>query len=119
MVNKWVVLDLWRRLRLTSVRIDRIVFVATPNDVPEKIPRREIFIVGNHEYQKWALFLCPCGFNHKLILNLQTHVAPSWQFSFGSQGPSLHPSIDSLTTRRCHFWLREGRASWVRKSRTT
>jgi hypothetical protein len=44
-------IDLWRRLRLTSPRIKTVEFVDSPTDVPDKIERQTLFVVGSSEFQ--------------------------------------------------------------------
>ncbi len=110
-------IDLWRRLRLTSPRIKTVEFVDSPTDVPDKIERQTLFVVGSSEFQKWVIFECPCGHPHRLAVSLQRSHRPSWQLSFDKNGPSLFPSVDSMGKRRCQFWLRNGRVRWVRRLR--
>ena len=107
-------IDLWRRLRLTRPRIDNVIYVAGPTDVPDNIDRHTLVVVGSHEFQKWAMLECPCGRGHRLAVSLQRSHRPSWRLTVGAAGPSLFPSIDSRRKRRCHFWLRDGRVRWAR-----
>jgi len=108
-------IDLWRRLRLTHPRIATVAYVASPTDVPDDIDRHTLIVVGNDEFQKWAMLECPCGHGHRLAISLQRGHRPSWRLAVGRPGPSLFPSIDSRLERRCHFWLRDGRVRWVRR----
>lgn len=116
-MTKGRAIDLWRRLRLTHPRIDTVVYIESPMDVPEDIDRQTLVVVGNREFQKWAMLECPCGRGHRLAVSLQRSHRPSWRLSFDDGGPSLFPSIDSVADRRCHFWLRDGRVRWVRRFR--
>lgn len=105
--------DWWRRRRLGVPRIDRIEYMTSPNDLPDQISRRVVYVVGNSAYQKWAMFMCPCGTGHLITLNLQVTRTPSWSFRRDDTGPSISPSVDSYGDRRCHFWLRGGRVTWA------
>jgi hypothetical protein len=106
--------DLWRRLRVTRPRIKHVSFVESPSDVPDDLPRQGLVVVGMPEYPKWAVFECPCGRGHRLMLSLQRGHRVSWRLRLGARGPSLSPSIDLIADFRCHFWLHEGRVRWVR-----
>jgi hypothetical protein len=108
------VLDAWRRLRVTSPRIKRVMFVDSATDAPEEIQRQTLVVVGDRNYQKWAMLHCPCGHGHRLALSLQRGQRPVWYLRFDRGGPTLSPSVDSVTNRRCHFSLDEGRVRWVR-----
>lgn len=106
-------IDLWRRLRLTRPRIDEVVYVESPTDVPEDIGRHTLVVVGTPAYQKWAMLECPCGHGHRLAVSLQRSHETYWRLVLDDGQPSLVPSIDSLADRRCHFVLRNGRVRWV------
>jgi Family of unknown function (DUF6527) len=47
------------------------------------------------------------------MLNLDASRRPRWQVT--NLAPlTVAPSIDAITaTRRCHFWVRDGRIRWV------
>lgn len=107
--------DWWRRRRWTTACYPDVTYFSSRSEVPELPSRRELAVVGSPERPKWAIFVCPCGHGHAIAVNLSPARRPSWRLEEGEGGPSLHPSVDSLTDeRRCHFWLREGRIQWVR-----
>lgn len=109
------VIDWWRRRRWTTARYVDITYVSSRTEVPELPARRSVMVVGSPERPKWIVFACPCGHGHDIAVNLAPARRPAWRLTHGGQGPTLHPSIDSLTAeRRCHFWLRDGRVQWVR-----
>lgn len=114
---RWGATDTWRRLRLGRPRLDVVAFYETRVDVPDELDRNVVAIVGAPERPKWAVFECPCGRGHQLLVDLQHSHKRHWQIALGSRGPTVHPSIDSRTTFRCHFWLGEGRVWWVRRHR--
>lgn len=105
-------MDWWRRRRWTRPRIDRILCVATMDEVPDPIPRHVLAVVRTPDQLKWAVFECPCGFGHQIMVNLDRRHKSAWSLTH-TKPPSLHPSVDFLGQRRCHFWLRGGRVSWV------
>jgi hypothetical protein len=107
-------IDWWRRRRWTKPRIKQVVVYPTRAEVPEQVRRQTLALVGSHEQPKWAVFECPCGRGHQLVVNLSPRMKPFWQLSRSDGGPTLSPSIDSFSPYHCHFWLRRGRVSWAR-----
>ncbi len=62
---------------------------------------------------KWAVMACPCGQGHTIDLNLAHGDREQWKIDVWPQ-PSISPSVDIKDpSRRCHFWLRDGRVRWV------
>lgn len=107
-------IDWWRRRRWTKARYPRLDYFSSHSDVAELPPRRTLAVVGNPDLAKWAIFACPCGHGHSIILNLSPIRRSAWQLKVSKSGPSLYPSVDSLTDeRRCHFWLRDGKVHWA------
>jgi hypothetical protein len=105
--------DWWRRRRLTDARIRVTRLYDSRADVPDELPRHVVALVGAEGHLKWAIFECPCGRGHQLMLPLQPGSRPHWRFSETPSGPELHPSVDSMTAYRCHFLLLGGRVHWV------
>ena len=70
-----------------------------------------MYIVGDPS--KWLVMECPCGTGHRLSVNLATHAQPRWTVTETGGGVSVTPSLDvKQPSRRCHFWIREGRVRW-------
>ena len=105
---------LWQRLHVGRPSLAEVRYVASPADVPDRLSRRELVVVGTDAFPKWAVFNCPCGRGHRIMLSLQRSHLPHWRLELGGHGPSLWPSVHSVTAYRCHFWLRDGRVRWVR-----
>jgi hypothetical protein len=111
-------IDWWRRRRWTSARYPDLNYVASRSDVAELPARRTVMVVGSPERPKWAVFACPCGHGHGIAVNLSPARLPAWSLTDGDHGPTLYPSVDSVTDgRRCHFWLRDGRVHWAHDER--
>lgn len=108
------VIDWWRRRRWTKARYPRLAYFSGRSETTELPPRRTLAVIGSPNRPKWAVFACPCGNGHSIAINLSPARRPVWRLKVEKKGPSLHPSVDSLTDeRRCHFWLREGRVHWA------
>jgi hypothetical protein len=107
--------DLWRRRRLSRPKIDRIVRYTELPDLPTDLDRHALAVCGPPDAPKWAAFECPCGRGHRIVVNLRAERSPRWRLG-DADGPglSLWPSIDSHAEVRCHFWLEDGRVTWVK-----
>jgi len=106
--------DQWRRRRWSTPRYTTVRRCARMSDLPQLPPRRTVIVVGPPEREQWVVFTCPCGHQHRIVLNLSAHRHPRWALTLDEDEPSLYPSIDSKTEqRRCHFWLKAGRVQWA------
>jgi hypothetical protein len=105
-------IDWWRRRRWTRPRISTVRHFASMADVPASLPRHELVLIGAPDRLKWALFECPCGNGHRLVVNLDAVRTPKWTIALTPR-PTLSPSVDVRDRRRCHFLLQEGRVRWV------
>jgi hypothetical protein len=105
-------IDIWRRLRITKPRYRHVDYYASQSEVPGSIRRHTIAIVGTVSAPKWALFECPCGTNHRVVLNLAPSQWPCWTIEKRDAGINMAPSVDVREGRRCHYWVRGGRVTW-------
>lgn len=96
----------WRRWRVAG-RVD------AADELPERLPCKAVILVGPQADPTWAVFECPCRQRHRVMLNLDVSRRPRWQVSNFAR-LTVAPSVDAITeTRRCHFWVRDGRIRWV------
>ena len=103
---KWLPFQRWR-----------IVGVATSADeVPDKLPRNGVALVGTAERPKWVIFDCPCRTGHRIMLNADASRRPSWALQQSAR-LTIFPSIDFRGDKmRCHYFVRDGRIRWARDS---
>jgi hypothetical protein len=98
----------WRRKRWQIAAC-----VNAADEVPASIPHRRAILVGTTSKPKWLVFDCPCGREHRLMLNLDRARHPRWTITHGNP-LSLRPSVDAHNAaRRCHFVMRDGRINWT------
>ena len=104
----------WKRLPLPWRKWRLVGQVQAGDEVPERLPRRGVILVGSPERPAWVAFDCPCGHGHRLMVNLEKTRRPAWRIE--SLRPlSIRPSIDNVTPeRRCHFIVRDGKITWAR-----
>lgn len=73
----------------------------------------ELYVVGNSQFQKWALMRCPCGCGDSIMLSLSRKQRPSWSVGIDWLGrPTLHPSVRQTSGCYSHFWLKRGELTW-------
>lgn len=103
----------WRSLPLPW-RSWRIVGrVGAADEVPGRLPQRGVVLVGEERCPAWAVFDCPCGTGHRVMVNLDRTRHPFWTIET-RQPLSIRPSIDNITSeRRCHFFVGGGKIRWA------
>ena len=108
-----LVIDWWRRHRWTQPRFARVRTFRSRADVPKRLPRRVIGVVEGSP--GWIIFECPCGAGHERIELIRTPRGgvPAWRVSLDGDTATLHPSVDYVGDRRCHYWIRNGRVHWM------
>lgn len=112
-ISWWQQLPLpWRKFRLVG-RVD------AGDEVPGRLPRKGVVLVGPVDHPTWAAFDCPCGRGHRLMVNLDKARRPAWRVE-RARPLTLRPSIDDATPeRRCHFLVTGGKITWARDERRT
>jgi hypothetical protein len=91
----------------------RVHLVPELHDVPELLDSKTVYVAGSLELPKWAVLTCPCPRHHPVTLSLQRPHRVWWSIRQGDGGPTIHPSIDVQAEERCHYWVRDGRVTWV------
>jgi len=87
--------------------------VEAADEIPDKLPRRTIVLVGTVDYPKWIAFDCPCNRGHRIMLPLGRSSKPHWQLQ-QLEPASIWPSVDSNgDSFRCHYFIRAGRVEWA------
>ena len=83
-------------------------------DLPEKLDRKVIYIIGDEEFIEHATLLCPCRCGALLHMNLIPDERPCWFVIEHSNGSvSLEPSIWRQKGCKSHFFFVRGRIRWV------
>ena len=84
------------------------------SDLPEKLEKRGVYILGE-PFDPWALALeCPCGCRSIIQLNLLREAKPMWEYSISyNRAITIKPSIWKKAGCRSHFFIRRGKIIWV------
>lgn len=100
----------WQWIPFRGWRI--VLTVDAADEVPTSLPRNGAVLVGTERRPKWLSFDCPCGTGHRILIPLDPVQRPHWTIS-RSQPLSISPSVDYKSTRRCHYFISNGRTTWV------
>jgi hypothetical protein len=83
-------------------------------DLPDRLNRQSLYIVGEDGHDWSAAMLCPGGCGKVLEMNLLPDAQPVWTVTeHAGRVVSLHPSVWLKTGCGCHYVLREGRVRWA------
>lgn len=98
----------WGRVRYRTKRV---------KEVPEKTKANWVYLEGEGGDVWIAAFLCPCGCEELIELNLQPQQRPRWHCTEREDGiATLAPSIWRHVGCRSHFFIRNGGVIWCRPS---
>lgn len=93
---------------------DYIITVLEEHPKDKNICDKNILLVGNSKFFKWAYLNCPCGCNRPILLSLHQNINQNWNINFDFLGrPSIFPSINLTNGCKSHFWLKKGKVFWV------
>lgn len=85
-----------------------VLFEEDLRDDSEIKPGQIIFVRGGSA-PKWAQFLCPCGCNEVILLNMNAGRHPCWSIEFDIlRRPTFRPSIWQKEGCMSHYWIRSG-----------
>jgi len=97
---------------LCILGIERRYKLATVDDLPARLRKNYLYVVGDGEPWSAAL-LCPCGCGAVIQLSLLRNERPSWSVDLSKDGwPTISPSIWRTVDCRSHFFLRNGEIVW-------
>lgn len=104
----------WQWLPVFGWRI--VTTVESADDIPTRLPRNGVVLVGQMTKPKWVAFDCPCRTGHRILLNTDRARRPYWSVIVSAK-LSINPSVDYHDKHmRCHYFIRNGRTDWARGS---
>lgn len=107
-------LYIWGKILILSGKIEYEPVLVNDFPKPGAVEANKIYIVGNAQFQKWAIMQCPCGCNEQLTLSLMKKHRPNWDVDVTNQKTTLSPSVWKNEGCRSHFFLRKGKIEWVK-----
>jgi Family of unknown function (DUF6527) len=95
----------------------RVIGIAeSADEVPDRLPRNAVALVGDQNMAKWIVFDCPCRTGHRIMLNADVARRPFWKMNI-REPLTISPSVDYRgNQRRCHYFVRNGRIDWAKDS---
>ncbi|WP_124979092.1 DUF6527 family protein [Nonlabens xiamenensis] len=102
----------------TKEIVDNGYQLLSSNEIPLDIDPKIIYVEGNSKIlgNNWyAHFICPCGCEERIMLNLLEDVSPSWSLTINKDKTSfsIYPSIWRTNNCKSHFWIKDGKVLWV------
>lgn len=83
------------------------------DELPDKIDKNTIYILGEGNYLWSAAMLCPCGCGELIQLSLHKEGRPKWEIIRNKNGTvSLHPSIWRKKGCHSHYFFKNGFIQW-------
>jgi hypothetical protein len=90
-----------------------VLAVDDADEIPERLPRAGVVVVGDIERPKWIAFDCPCRRGHRVMLNMDWQRRPYWLVN-QVHPLTLSPSVNDFTIdENCHYFVTDGRIRWV------
>ncbi|ARN83959.1 DUF6527 family protein [Methylocystis bryophila] len=100
---KWLPFQRWRIIGQTE----------SADEIPDRLPRNGVALVGETERPKWIVFDCPCRTGHRIMLNADPGRNPRWTLN-RVKPLTISPSIDFRANQRhCHYIIRSGQIEWT------
>jgi Family of unknown function (DUF6527) len=101
----------WEWWPFRSWRI--VAEVGDADEIPSRLPRNGVVLVGSLHAPKWLGFDCPCRNGHRVLLNLQLRHLPRWRL-IENRPLTVLPSVDERgPAGRCHYFMRQGKIVWT------
>jgi Family of unknown function (DUF6527) len=90
--------------------------IESADEVPDRLPRNAVLLVGGSGHTKWIIFDCPCRTGHRIMLNADSNRRPFWTLKTVPR-LTISPSVDYCgEDRRCHYFIRVGTIIWAKDS---
>ncbi|MFV0599911.1 MAG: DUF6527 family protein [Bacteroidales bacterium] len=96
--------------RLFSKRLHfKYVYI---DDVPEIYLPKTFNIVGTSNF--WLItFICPCGCNEIVNLNLLKDSYPQWYYTIKKKKINIYPSVKRKQGCKSHFIIRKNKIEYI------
>jgi Family of unknown function (DUF6527) len=96
-----------------------VAAVEDADEIPSRLPRNGVVLVGSRQQPKWLAFDCPCRTGHRIIVSLDVTHTPHW-ILVDERDLTVWPSLDYRAhDRRCHYIISYGRVVWTHEKECT
>lgn len=91
----------------------RLLRFARAEDMPNRIKKGFVYLIGDNNHTWCVALLCPCGCGATVQLNTLADVRPHWKVTQHlDKTISLHPSVWRQVGCRSHFFVKRGLIEW-------
>ena len=89
-------------------------------ELPDKLGKRDIYLIGEDGDYWFAALKCPCGCNETIQLSLLPDDRPHWRYQRHNDNTlSLAPSVWGTKGCKSHFFVRRGEINWCPSATAT
>lgn len=81
-------------------------------EFPKVAADKFIYIVQDGSVPDTLIFMCPCGCDDTIYLNLLTDTRPNWKFYINKRGITISPSVRRKAKCKSHFYIINGKVRW-------
>ncbi len=108
----------WLLKLAESVLPARSMMVIEGEELPVKLPRRDLLLLRDGG-EDWSVAMrCPCGCGQKVELALIPEAKPRWKLRLEpDKSPTLSPSVWLREGCCSHFFVRRGKVEWAESNR--
>ncbi|MCF8414642.1 MAG: hypothetical protein K9G40_00255 [Crocinitomicaceae bacterium] len=83
------------------------------SEIPE-LPNKDCIYILNEGYIDESLsFVCPCGCDSIIELNLLEDSKPLWRYNTDRNKITISPSVWRTVGCKSHFFIRKGKVEWA------
>ena len=83
-------------------------------DMPDQLLPEIVYIIGENKFYWSLIFICTCGCDDNIQLNLLKNVRPRWRFSIRKNLITISPSVRKKTGCKSHFIIRRSKVEKIK-----
>lgn len=83
------------------------------DDVPSVFQDKCVYILNEGYVDEAIYFVCPCGCNAVIELNLLEDSKPLWKYAIDNGRITISPSVWRRIECKSHFFIRSGKIQWA------
>lgn len=83
------------------------------NEILDDLDQKCIYVLNEGYIDEALYFVCPCGCDSIIELNLLEDSKPLWRYNTDNDKITIYPSVWRIIGCESHFFIREGRVRWA------
>ena len=84
------------------------------NEVQEDFTHKCVYILNEGYIDEALYFICPCGCDSIIELNLLEDSKPLWKYNIDNKKITISPSVWRKIGCKSHFFIRTGKVHWAK-----